>query len=213
MSGAGWSLKKGEMDTNVDYSEAMFQFFSKNNIMKNLYKLLLLKSILMLDTSEENILYDISIHFAELYFLYKTTYPISITIFNGISKKSTLDIKVEEIFNNGIYDYKKIPIEDKINYIEETKQVLKRNVIGAFYTSFKKVPYSFDINLEFIKLNTNFKIFLDKNKSKIEDIIDLRIIEFFKISEKDEKVLSKALNFNYKQDYYIQINNLLKDLF
>ena len=66
MSGAGWSLKKGEMDTNVDYSEAMFQFFSKNNIMKNLYKLLLLKSILMLDTSEENVLYDISIHFAEL---------------------------------------------------------------------------------------------------------------------------------------------------
>ena len=54
---------------------------------------------------------------------------------------------------------------------------------------------------------------MDKNKSKIEDIIDLRIIEFFKISEKDEKVLSKALNFNYKQDYYIQINNLLKDLF
>lgn len=215
MTGAGWNLKTGEINTSINYQEAITHFFSKRNIMKNLYKLLLFKSILEINKTENNILYDIVIKFAELYFLYKKEYPIDITIYNGNSEKSTLDIKVEEIYYSKIYEYEKISDENKFLYVNEAKQVLKRNVIGAFYTSLKKIPYSFDLSFEYIKLNINFKTFLDRNKEKLEEIIELRMIEFFKVSEKDEEKLEKLLKtkgFSIGEDFYIKINDLITNL-
>lgn len=215
MSGAGWNLKIGEMNIYVDYQEALIHFFSKGNIMKNLYKLLLLKSILEIEETKDNVLYNVAINFAELYFLYKTKYPVNITIYNGVSEKSTLDVKVEEIYAEKIYDYEKISVKDKELYINEAREVLKKNVIGAFYTSLKKVPYSFDIKYENLKLNRDFKRFLDRNRENLEEIIELRIIEFLKISEKNKEVLENILGskgFSKETDYYVEINKRIHEL-
>lgn len=217
MGEAGWNLKKGEIYLNIDYKDAIVHFFSKGNIMKNLYKLLLFKAILEINGAKTDIFYRISINFSKLYFNYKVKYPINMTIYNGRSKKSSVDIEIEKIFQNKIFNYDEIPDNEKIDYICEIQKILKRNVIGAFYTSLKKIPYSFDIKSEEIVLNVKFKEFIDKNKNQLEEILELRIIEFLKVSEENREILSEALEkegiTNYKQDYYIQINNLIEEIF
>lgn len=217
MGEAGWNLKKGEIYLNIDYKDAIVHFFSKGNIMKNLYKLLLFKAILEINGAKTDIFYRISINFSKLYFNYKVKYPINMTIYNGRSKKSSVDIEIEKIFQNKIFNYDEIPDNEKIDYICEIQKILKRNVIGAFYTSLKKIPYSFDIKSEEIVLNVKFKEFIDKNKKQLEEILELRIIEFLKVSEENREILSEALEkegiTNYKQDYYIQINNLIEEIF
>ena len=217
MGEAGWNLKRGEIYLTIDYKDAIVHFFSKGNIMKNLYKLLLFKAILEMNVAKTDIFYRISINFSKLYFNYKVKYPINMTIYNGRSKKSSVDIEIEKIFKNKIFNYDEIPDKEKIDYICEIQKILKRNVIGAFYTSLKKIPYSFDIKSEEIVLNVKFKEFIDKNKNQLEEILELRIIEFLKVSEENREILSEALEregiTNYKQDYYIQINNLIEEIF
>ena len=210
MGEAGWNLKSGEIYSTIDYKDAIVHFFSKGNIMKNLYKLLLFKAILEMNVAKTDIFYRISINFSKLYFNYKVKYPINMTIYNGRSKKSSVDVEIEKIFENKIFNYDEIPDN-------EIQKILKRNVIGAFYTSLKKIPYSFDIKSEEIVLNVKFKEFIDKNKNQLEEILELRIIEFLKVSEENREILSEALEregiTNYKQDYYIQINNLIEEIF
>lgn len=217
MGEAGWNLKRGEIYSAIDYKDAIVHFFSKGNIMKNLYKLLLFKAILEMNVTKTDIFYRISINFSKLYFNYKVKYPINMTIYNGRSKKSSVDIEIEKIFKNKIFNYDEIPDKEKIDYICEIQKILKRNVIGAFYTSLKKIPYSFDIKSEEIVLNVKFKEFIDKNKNQLEEILELRVIEFLKVSEENGEILSKALEReginNYKQDYYIQINKLIEEIF
>lgn len=217
MGEAGWNLKSGEIYSTIDYKDAIVHFFSKGNIMKNLYKLLLFKAILEMNVTKTDIFYRISINFSKLYFNYKVKYPINMTIYNGRSKKSSVDIEIEKIFENKIFNYDEIPDNEKLDYICEIQKILKRNVIGAFYTSLKKIPYSFDIKSEEIVLNVKFKEFIDKNKNQLEEILELRIIEFLKVSEENREILSEALEregiTNYKQDYYIQINNLIEEIF
>lgn len=180
MGEAGWNLKSGEIYSTIDYKDAIVHFFSKGNIMKNLYKLLLFKAILEMNVAKTDIFYRISINFSKLYFNYKVKYPINMTIYNGRSKKSSVDVEIEKIFENKIFNYDEIPDNEKLDYICEIQKILKRNVIGAFYTSLKKIPYSFDIKSEEIVLNVKFKEFIDKNKNQLEEILELRIIEFYK---------------------------------
>ena len=131
-------------------------------------------------------------------------------------KIKTLDSKIEELYKKEVFCFNELKIEDKINYINDVKEVLKKNVIGAFYTSLKRIPYSFNNDLEILVLNLNFKNFLNKNKEKLEQIIDLRIFEFLKISEKDEEKLFTIFKqekiLNYKQNFYNQINYLIDEL-
>ncbi|MGL6120131.1 MAG: hypothetical protein ACRC0V_06445, partial [Fusobacteriaceae bacterium] len=78
--------------------------------------------------------------------------------------------------------------------------------------SLKELPYNFNIKEETVILNVKFKEFIDKNKDLLEKIIQYRIIEFLKISEKDKNKLKREVP-NYEQDFYIQIKDMLNILF
>lgn len=218
MSGAGWNLKEGEINSSIEFEHAITNFFSKKNRMNNLYKLLLFQAILNIENRvNQDVFYEVAIEFAELYFEYKKTYELNMTIYNGRSEQSTVDILIQNLFKKNIRNYKKILEQDKIDYIYSIKQVLKTNVIGALYKSLNEIPYSFNIKLENLELNNNFKNFLDNNKKILNILIFYRIIEFFKISEKDEKILKKEMEknniLNYKEDFYLEIQEEIKMLF
>lgn len=218
MSGAGWNLKEGEINSSIEFEHAITNFFSKKNRMNNLYKLLLFQAILNIENRvNQDVFYEVAIEFAELYFEYKKTYELNMTIYNGRSEQSTVDILIQNLFKKNIRNYKTILEQDKIDYIYSIKQVLKTNVIGALYKSLNEIPYSFNIKLENLELNNNFKNFLDNNKKILNILIFYRIIEFFKISEKDEKILKKEMEknniLNYKEDFYLEIQEEIKMLF
>lgn len=217
MSGAGWNLKSGEMNINADLKKSLSYFFSKKNKMNNFYKLLLFKSILEQDGESEDVFYETVITFAEMYFNYKKEFSINICLYNGRSKKTAADILVEKILITKNSDYKNLNEEIKVEYILEIKKILKNNVIGAFYKSLNEVPYTFDLSLDILKLNNNFKEFINQNKKIFENLIFLRLIEFLKISEKDDIILEKEMVkkeiLYYKQDLYIHIQNIIDTLF
>ncbi|MGL5935924.1 MAG: hypothetical protein ACRCZI_09920 [Cetobacterium sp.] len=217
MSGAGWNLKNGEMNPNSDLKEAISNFFSKKNAMNNFYKLLLFKALMEIEDLTGDIFYESSIYFAELYFNYKKDYPITINKYNGKSKISAADTLIENFYKKEIYEYENLILDEKVKYILEIKKILKTNVIGAFYKSLNELPYSFDIKSEKMILNFEFKDFLDNNKEILNDLIYLRIIEFIKVSEKDEKKLEQQMIKNnildYKQNFYIQIQKMIDILF
>ncbi|MGL5051630.1 MAG: hypothetical protein ACRC6A_12930 [Fusobacteriaceae bacterium] len=212
MTGAGWNLKKGEVNPNNVIETAIYHFFSKGNQMQNLYKLSLFKSLIDIEELEGDVFNEIAVCFSEIYFNYKKEYPINIVIYNGRSKKSTMDILIEKFYKEGIYSYEKIPIDERIDYIILVRKVLKTNVTGAFYKSLKELPYNFNIKEETLILNIRFKEFINKNKNLLEKIIQYRIIEFLKVSEKDKDKLKREIP-NYEQDFYIQIKDMLNILF
>ena len=141
MGEAGWNLKSGEIYSTIDYKDAIVHFFSKGNIMKNLYKLLLFKAILEMNVAKTDIFYRISINFSKLYFNYKVKYPINMTIYNGRSKKSSVDVEIEKIFENKIFNYDEIPDNEKLDYICEIQKILKSN---------RSILYKFKKNSVFI---------------------------------------------------------------
>ncbi|MGL5982047.1 MAG: hypothetical protein ACRCZR_01875, partial [Cetobacterium sp.] len=190
---------------------------SKKNAMNNFYKLLLFKALMEIEDLTGDIFYESSIYFAELYFNYKKDYPITINKYNGKSKISAADTLIENFYKKEIYEYENLILDEKVKYILEIKKILKTNVIGAFYKSLNELPYSFDIKSEKMILNFEFKDFLDNNKEILNDLIYLRIIEFIKVSEKDEKKLEQQMIKNnildYKQNFYIQIQKMVDILF
>ncbi|WP_432205049.1 hypothetical protein ACQ9ZF_03615 [Cetobacterium somerae] len=217
MSGAGWNLKEGEINSSIEFEHAITNFFSKKNRMNNLYKLLLFQAILNIENRvNKDVFYEVAIEFAELYFECKKNYELNMTIYNGRSKKSAVDILIQNLFKKNIQNYKTISEQDKIDYIYSIKEVLKTNVVGALYKSLNEVPYSFNIKLEKLELNNDFKNFLDSNKGILENLIFYRMVEFFKISEKDEKILEKEMEknniLNYKEDFYLEIQEEIKML-
>lgn len=217
MNGAGWSLKSGEMNIDTDLKKSLSDFFSKKNKMNNFYKLLLFKSILKCDGKNEDIFYEIVVTFAEVYFNYKKEFPINICLYNGRSKQTAADILVEKILRTENFDYENMNEEIKVEYVLEIKKILKNNVIGAFYKSLNELPYTFDLSLDILKLNNNFKEVINQNKEVFENLIFLRLIEFLKISEKDEDALEKEMIRKgisyYKQDLYIHIQKIIDTLF
>lgn len=217
MSEAGWNLKNGEMDLNNNYKEALSKFFSKKNKMNNFYKILLFKSLLKIEKTKGDVFNELVIIFSELYFNYKKDFPINICLYNGRSKDSAMDILVENFFRMEEVEYKNILEKQKVKYILEVKKIMKKNVIGSFYKSLNKLPYTFDLNLEVLNINYEFKEFIDQNKEIFEKLIFLRIIEFIKISEKDQSIFEKEMIkkriLYYKQDLYINIQKIIDELF
>lgn len=218
MSGAGWNLKEGEGNLLIEFEDAITNFFSKKNRMNNLYKLLLFQAIINIENREnQDVLYEVVIEFAELYFEYKKTYELNMTIYNGRSQQSVVDILIQNLFKKNIQNYKTILEQDKIDYIYSIKEVLKTNVIGALYKSLNEIPYSFNIRLENLELNNNFKNFLDDNKKILNTLIFYRMIEFFKISERNKNILIKEMEknsiLNYEEDFYLKIQDEIKVLF
>lgn len=218
MSGAGWNLKEGEINSTIEFEHAITNFFSKKNRMNNLYKLLLFQAILNIENRvNQDVFYEVAIEFAELYFEYKKTYELNMTIYNGRSEQSAVDVLIQNLFKKNIQNYKTILNQDKIDYIYSIKKVLKTNVIGALYKSLNEIPYSFNIKLENLELNNNFKNFLDNNKKILNTLIFSRMIEFFKISEKDKNILIKEMEknniLNCEEDFYLKIQDEIKMLF
>ncbi|MGL5935016.1 MAG: hypothetical protein ACRCZI_05280 [Cetobacterium sp.] len=217
MAGAGWNLKSGEINVNSSVETAIYNFFSKGNQMKNLYKLLLLQSLSDIEESQGEVFNEVAIAFSEIYFNYKTDYKLNMTIYNGRSKNSDMDILIEEFHKNEIYNYSMISIEERVEYIISVREVLKKNVIGALYKSLNELPYEFNTKEEILIINSDFKNFLDKNKDTIESLIFYRSVEFLKVSEKDQEVLNREMTkkgiSNYKQNFYIQIENMIRILF
>lgn len=218
MNGAGWNLKEGEINSSIEFEYAITNFFSKKNRMNNLYKLLLFQAILNIENRvNQDVFYEVAIEFAELYFEYKKTYELNMTIYNGRSEQSAVDVLIQNLFKKNIQNYKTILDQDKIDYIYSIKKVLKTNVIGALYKSLNEIPYSFNIKLENLELNNNFKNFLDNNKKILNTLIFSRMIEFFKISEKDKNILIKEMEknniLNCEEDFYLKIQDEIKMLF
>lgn len=218
MNGAGWNLKEGEINSSIEFEHAITNFFSKKNRMNNLYKLLLFQAILNIENRvNQDVFYEVAIEFAELYFEYKKTYELNMTIYNGRSEQSAVDVLIQNLFKKNIQNYKTILDQDKIDYIYSIKKVLKTNVIGALYKSLNEIPYSFNIKLENLELNNNFKNFLDNNKKILNTLIFSRMIEFFKISEKDKNILIKEMEknniLNCEEDFYLKIQDEIKILF
>lgn len=218
MNGAGWNLKEGEINSSIEFEHAITNFFSKKNRMNNLYKLLLFQAILNIENRvNQDVFYEVAIEFAELYFEYKKTYELNMTIYNGRSEQSAVDVLIQNLFKKNIQNYKTISDQDKIDYIYSIKKVLKTNVIGALYKSLNEIPYSFNIKLENLELNNNFKNFLDNNKKILNTLIFSRMIEFFKISEKDKNILIKEMEknniLNCEEDFYLKIQDEIKMLF
>lgn len=218
MNGAGWNLKEGEINSSIEFEHAITNFFSKKNRMNNLYKLLLFQAILNIENRvNQDVFYEVAIEFAELYFEYKKTYELNMTIYNGRSEQSAVDVLIQNLFKKNIQNYKTILDQDKIDYIYSIKKVLKTNVIGALYKSLNEIPYSFNIKLENLELNNNFKNFLDNNKKILNTLIFSRMIEFFKISEKDKNILIKEMEknniLNCEEDFYLKIQDEIKMLF
>ncbi|MGL5638783.1 MAG: hypothetical protein ACRCW7_05510 [Cetobacterium sp.] len=217
MAGAGWSLKSGKININSSVETAIYKFFSKGNQMQNLYKLLLLQSLIDIEEVSGEVFNEVAIGFSEIYFNYKAEYKLNMTIYNGRSKKSDMDILIEKFHKEKIYNYTMIPIEEKVDYIISVREILKKNVIGAFYKSLNELPYEFNTKEEILIINSDFKKFLDKNKDSIENLIFYRSVEFFKISEKDEGILNREMTkkgiLDYKQNFYIQIENMIRILF
>lgn len=203
MCKAGWELKEGKIVINksLEYKDFIKDFMSKKNIMKNLYKLLIFKAIINLkNLGNLNYFNEIAYEFAKEYFDIKHKYKLNMCIYNGKSKKSTADTIIDSFVSKGI-KFENLNLMEKNMIVSAFKELMKKNVIGAVYKSFKGSLYSFNIKKEELYLNTSFKRYLDNNREVLYEIINYRMIEFFKISEKNKQILESELK-KY-QEYYI----------
>ncbi len=216
----GWNLNDGNIK-NKNLSEEILwvlhgKFFSKKTIMKNLYKLTLLKSIVEVsyfDNEEDDIFQKVLEKFGENYLNFKVENDLNVTIFNGKSKLCALDEIVNNLKDRNTY-YKELSSEEKIQYLKNTKKIFKKNVIGALYSDFDGNIYYFDKKEEKIKLNNSFKEFYKKNFDKILDLINYRIIEFLKISSSEIHKIEKFITSNsilLNKNYYFVIDNFIKN--
>lgn len=216
----GWNLKEGEVQDIISIKVAISSFFLEKGKMLNLYKLSLMKALIEVAKDskilEEEIFYRLVIKFSEIYLKYKKQLYINTTIFNGKSSESELDKIILELDILEKENFEIIDDELKVSYILKSKELMKKNVIGALYVSLKNIPYTFDKKNENIYLNEKFKIFIIKNEEIINKLIKYRMIEFLKKSEKDKKILKKNLCEigieNIEIDYYKIISQQLEKL-
>lgn len=216
----GWNLKEGEVQDIISIKVAISSFFLEKGKMLNLYKLSLMKALIEVAKDskilEEEIFYRLVIKFSEIYLKYKKQLYINTTIFNGKSSESELDKIILELDILEKENFEIIDDQLKVSYILKSKELMKKNVIGALYVSLKNIPYTFDKKNENIYLNEKFKIFIIKNEEIINKLIKYRMIEFLKKSEKDKKILKKNLCEigieNIEIDYYKIISQQLEKL-
>ena len=215
----GWHLDDGDIKSRNLSEEILWvlhgKFFSKKTVMKNLYKLTLLKSIVEVSAfgnGENNIFESLLEKFGENYLNFKVKNDLNVTIYNGKSKMCAQDEVVNNLITKNTY-YKDLLSDEKIQYLKNTKKIFKKNVIGALYSDFDGNIYYFNKKKEKIKINDSFKKFYEKNFDKILDLINFRIIEFLKISSTETIKIEKFIASNsilLSEDYYFVIDNFLK---
>ena len=94
-----------------------------------------------------------------------------------------------------------------------TREVLKRNVIGALYVNFDNSIYSFDLKNEEVKMNKNYFEYFKNNSNNLNLASKYRIVEFLKLTEKDIKkikiIANNILNIDLEENGYVKINEIL----
>lgn len=215
----GWHLNEGNIESRNLPEEILWvlhgKFFSKKTVMKNLYKLTLLKSIVEVssfDNEDDNIFENLLEQFGKNYLNFKMENDLNVTIYNGKSKLCSQDEVINDLKINNI-NYKDLSFEEKIKYLKNTKKIFKKNVIGALYSDFDGNIYCFNKKEEKIKLNDSFKKFYEKNFDKILDLINYRTIEFLKISSTETNKIKNFITSNsifLSKDYYFVIDNFIR---
>lgn len=231
---SGWKLKKGEIVENklqiseIEFLVQLKKFLSKKTIMKNLYKLCLIKSILNISTKSnhknENQFDYITYEFAKIYWNYLKEDSINTAIFNGVSYLAEQEILIIKLKSKNNYRknivFEELSLQDRQEYLYQTRKIIKRNVIGAVYSDFNKAIYSFDIKNEEIILNESYILYFQKYRLYIDQLLIYRLIEHIKMTEKNNnifntyvsKILKLSSNENIKDNYYLVIEDNLKKL-
>lgn len=214
---AGWNLNEGNINYSINSKDAISNFLLRKGGMRNLYKLTLMKALVQVSKEsplDEDIFYKLAISFSQIYLELKNKLSVNTTIYNGRSKFSTQDEILPKINNMNFYN---LSDDLKAEYVCFTKNLIKRNVLGALYKDLKEVAYKFDKKKETVYLNKNFKKFLIQHEKVINELINYRIIEFLKVSEKDKEKLKSNLNkigiSSIETDHYKIIKLKLNEIF
>ncbi|MGL5050244.1 MAG: hypothetical protein ACRC6E_06355, partial [Fusobacteriaceae bacterium] len=213
MTGAGWNLKKGDLN----FSELVFEeIFNKTLEKKSVttYKFFLLKYIFInIKNDNETIYFEDFYKFIlkEFYAIY-SVYKLEINLKN---KKSLLYTILEEKNIQKIYDLEKITTSEL--------KFLENYVFGALYSDTEGKYFGFSKIDKKITVNLNLKNKITQNiikKLEIKIIKDLGLDDYFiknKIKEtpmeitenlKEQKVNYYQQKFSLEIDYIL--NNLLK---
>lgn len=225
---AGWNLKVGEIKNLKKKEETLDNeikcFLSKKNTMKNIYKLFLFQSILEIATEEidkienENIFGKLVYFFGEKFWDFVNEIPQDtiLAIYNGYTNKSSQEENIELIkrkYHLSDVKFSELKIEIKKDYLEMTKEILKRNVIGALYDNFENSIYSFNIKTEEIKMNKYYFFYFKNNEYNLKLAVKYRILEFLKVTEKNvkkiKKIANEILKIELEENGYIKINEIL----
>ena len=182
---AGWDLKKGDITEYVvseDRIWELFNFvFSDSSKKRNTYKFGLIKSILdniFNGIDSQNGVYfsfeDIFSRFAENYWNLVVKYGIKQMRSDGRSIYSKVEvILMEAVAENkilGALEFESIEQTKKAQIIDKVKKECKRCVVGALYSDFDGIIYSFDLKENGITLNYCIYEFMLKYKSELEKL-------------------------------------------
>ena len=209
----GWDLKEGEIRikniVEIEIFEYFKDFFKKSTTMKNIYKLILLKSLITIsDIKKDNKFPIIVIEFGNFFKEFTIqNMSVSSTMYNGNSKYSSQELLILNLKNNQT-------LQSREKYIKETKKNIKLNVLGALYGDFEGTIYSFNKKEETLILNPQFQDFMFKNSEILLELIDYRMIEFLKLVNPLENLkelsLLKKYNCNVEEDFYKKIESKFK---
>lgn len=214
MSGAGWTLKSGELNLNNNF---IFQEIFEEVLNKKFttsYKLLLLKFILesiienRYDVTFEEIYRGILDNFYMYFYKYKDD-------MNQKSRKSSLYILLKE---------KNIRHRENLQDIKiKELDFLSSYVLGALYNDTKGNVFGFSKNDKKIILNTKIKdeisteVLLRLNQKLVDDL-GVEEIERNEIREFKEKVVDRIENVKeekgnyYQQKFALEVNYILNNL-
>ena len=200
---AGWNLRQGEL-VKVATEEELWQhfnfLFSDGSRKRNSYKFGLIKSILdnLLNVEATELgaflsYYDIFAKFTENYWNLVVKYDLRQMRRDGKSQIS----KIETIITNSIekygiltnIDYSIIPINEKEIIIKEVTKECKRCVVGALYTDFDGLLYSFDLKADGIILSLSAYEFMLKYKLEIEKMNYYSWAKFIESVNSDDKTI------------------------
>lgn len=154
----GWNLRYGNAKISILNDEHLWNriedFLSKKTSMKNLYKIMLIRSLINISNNiipnKKNVFNQLLYEFSKSMWDFKSkSIIINSTIYNGVSLKAKQDKIISEIkikYNlDRKYKFEELNESIKLKYIEKTKDVIKTNVIGAIFSDFNEEIYSFNL--------------------------------------------------------------------
>jgi len=225
----GWNLRYGNAKISILNDEHLWNriedFLSKKTSMKNLYKIMLIRSLINISNNiipnKKNVFNQLLYEFSKSMWDFKSkSIIINSTIYNGVSLKAKQDKIISEIkikYNlDRKYKFEELNESIKLKYIEKTKDVIKTNVIGAIFSDFNEEIYSFNLKNNELFLMEGYSNFFRYNRVILLKLLYYRELEFIKISEKDtEKIIqyygSELCIYGLEKNYYELINRIIEN--